>query len=442
MTHTSLLVALQERLSPELRDLLLAVQRAAGEVETPLWVVGGAVRDLLLPDRAILSEIDLAVGADLAVGIRATGGEELASGVAGIAEAVSGRTGAKIHRHDIFGTASLELGGVRIDMARSRRERYPRPGALPIVAAASIDDDLARRDFTINAMAFALGGPEAGRLLDPCGGAHDLERGLLRILHDGSFRDDPTRLVRGCRYAARIDGRFAPGTSRAAQRDTHYITSLSASRFGDAWRLLVSDRAASGALQRAHRLRLASGWLPGWRLSSAVRQIYDPGSAAAWELPAAELYWALSGLSTLDRNILTALPQRCALTRNEQRALEGGVVLRGRRSALGRRGARTSRLVASLRDIPPAALAAAYASWTGVAGNRVEAFLDTWRYVESPLDAASLARIGVEPGRAVGRTLERLRDQVLDGTLAPGDSVSAERWLHSRRERTAAESVD
>ena len=442
MTHTSLLVALQERLSPELRDLLDAVQRAAREFETPLWVVGGAVRDLLLPDPAILSEIDLAVGADLAVGVSAAGSDDLGSGVARLVDAVSGRTGAKAHRHDIFGTASLERGGVRIDLARSRRERYPRPGALPVVAAASIEDDLARRDFTINAMAFALDGLEAGRLLDPCGGARDLARGILRILHDGSFHDDPTRLLRGCRYAARIDGRFAPGTSRAAQRDRHYITSLSASRFGEAWRLLVSDRAAPGALQRAHRLRLASGWLPGWRLSGPVRHMYDPSSAAEWEVPAAELYWALSGLSMSDRDILTALPQRCALTRQEQRALEGGVVLRGRRSALGRRSARTSRVAASLRDIPPAALAAAYASWTGVAGNRVEAFLDTWRYVESPLDAASLARIGVEPGPAVGRTLERLRDQVLDGGLAPKDSVSAERWLHSQRERTAAESVD
>lgn len=442
MTNTSLLVALQERLSPELRDLLLAVQRAARGIETPLWVVGGAVRELLLPNRALLTEIDLAVGADLAVGVSAAGGEKLASGVVGIVEAVSGRTRAKVHRHDSFGTASLELGAVRIDLARSRRERYPRPGVLPIVEAASIDDDLARRDFTINAMAFALDGPEAGRLLDPYGGARDLERGLLRILHDGSFRDDPTRLVRGCRYAARIDGRFAPGTSRAAQRDLHHVTLLSASRFGDAWRLLLGDRAASGALRRAHRLRLASGWLPGWRLSAAVRHLHDPSSAAAWELPAAELYWALSGLSTSDRDVLAALPQRCALTRNERRALEGGVVLRGRRSALGRRGARTSRVVASLRDIPPAALAAASASWTGVAGNRVEAFLDTWRYVESPLDAAGLERIGVEPGPAVGRTLERLRDQVLDGGLAPRDSVSAERWLQSRRERSASERVD
>ena len=105
-------------------------------------------------------------------------------------------------RDEHFLTGKLEAAGREIDVAQTRAESYPRPGALPEVRPATIDEDLARRDFTVNAMAYPLA--EDGELLDPHGGLDDLRAGLLRVLHERSFIDDPTRALRAARYAARF----------------------------------------------------------------------------------------------------------------------------------------------------------------------------------------------------------------------------------------------
>ena len=241
---------------------------AAGE---RLYAVGGAVRDLLRerrsnPDPAGAIDLDLALDGD----------------VIALARSVARRTGAEPVIHDRFLTARLTLDGVAVDLARTRSERYPRPGALPRVRPASIEVDLARRDFTVNAMALVVTGPRRGGLLDPFGGVRDLEGGWIRILHDGAFRDDPTRLLRACRYAARLDARLAPGTARAAARDRGFLARLTAGRFGEAWRLLLADAAAAPALEAASRLRLHEVWLPGWRIAPRLRRAFEPASAHAW----------------------------------------------------------------------------------------------------------------------------------------------------------------
>ena len=172
--------------------------------------------------------------------------------------------------HDRFGTATVTLaGGSRIDLARTRSERYPAPAALPVVTEAPIEQDLARRDFTINAAAFGLTGRHAGELLDPYGGICDRSRREIRVLHEGSFRDDPTRLVRACRYAARFQGRIERATARWAKESLPGIAALSPARFGDAWRALLLDEAAPDALRRARRLRLPEARVPGWTIAPA-----------------------------------------------------------------------------------------------------------------------------------------------------------------------------
>ena len=117
-----------------------------------------------------------------------------------------------LEREGLFLTGRLEQGNAKIDIAQTRTESYPAPGALPEVRPASIADDLARRDFTVNAMAFPLS--EDRQLLDPHGGLDDLRAGLLRVLHDGSFIDDPTRALRAARYAARFGFEPEPQTAR------------------------------------------------------------------------------------------------------------------------------------------------------------------------------------------------------------------------------------
>src|SRR5690606_1894726 len=117
-----------------------------------------------------------------------------------------------------FMTAAVRAGEVAIDVATARRETYDYPGALPRVEPAAIEEDLGRRDFTVNAMALPLQG--APELLDPHGGLADLEAGTLRLLHEASVRDDPTRALRAARYAARLGFKLDPaseGQVRAAR---------------------------------------------------------------------------------------------------------------------------------------------------------------------------------------------------------------------------------
>jgi poly(A) polymerase len=209
---------------PDVPPQLLAalVEAAAGQ---RLALVGGVVRDLLLhrhhqdPWRG-LPDLDLVVegrAADL---------------VERLPQALEHEFGRPVpireQHHGRYGTAEVELelppdcGGTwLLDVASARQEFYPQPGANPVVRPGSLEQDLARRDFTVNAMALVLNPPGADvgaelELLDPFGGQVDLAQRELRFLHPHSLRDDPTRLVRAARYAARLEFRMASSASHQA----------------------------------------------------------------------------------------------------------------------------------------------------------------------------------------------------------------------------------
>src|SRR5215213_453598 len=199
---------------PELR----AVREAAAE---PVYLVGGAVRDLLLGRGR--TDIDLVVEGDAA--------------------ALAARLGAETVEHERFSTAKVRLDGHSVDIATARTESYARPGALPEVAPAeSIEADLGRRDFTVNAMAVPLDGT---RLIDPHGGHADLQAGVLRILHPRSFSDDPTRALRAARYAARFGFELDSGT-RTAIVETDLGTVSADRRANELLRLAGEPQAARG----------------------------------------------------------------------------------------------------------------------------------------------------------------------------------------------------
>jgi tRNA nucleotidyltransferase (CCA-adding enzyme) len=194
---------------------LLAAADAHGEVErlatVEKWgdieLIGGAVRDLLLERTP--RELDVVLDAGEAdFGTAATAfAHELAARIG---------SGALVSSHERFGTALVEWDGGRLDVAARRVESYAAPGALPTVGAGTPEQDLARRDFTVNAIALALSGSRAGELRHAQHALEDLAAGRLRVLHEQSFRADPTRLLRLARYAGRLGFTVEPGTAALA----------------------------------------------------------------------------------------------------------------------------------------------------------------------------------------------------------------------------------
>ncbi len=197
--HSDLAQRVLERMPKMARELTdAAVQLLPGHAR--LYLVGGMVRDALLGRS--LSDLDLAV-------------EGVPARI--LAEALQNVYGGNIISHETFGTTTLRAdNGMIIDIAGTRFESYSHPGALPEVSPGPISRDLQRRDYTINALAVQVS-PQPPRLLDPLGGLEDLERKQLRLLHPLSFMEDPTRVLRGARLAARLGFRFDRDTLELAR---------------------------------------------------------------------------------------------------------------------------------------------------------------------------------------------------------------------------------
>ena len=201
-----LLPSIRDRLHPPIWNLLAKASAKAQEKGWHLYLVGGAVRDLLLVSNnefLLLQDIDLVVdGFHEACDDRA--GVELAT----LLQQIYPESRLSIHGE--FQTAALlwhkdtELGSLWVDIATARTEFYPYPAANPEVEASSIRQDLYRRDFTINALAIRLTSPREGELLDFFGGTLDLRSRLIRVLHANSFIEDPTRIYRAVRFAVRL----------------------------------------------------------------------------------------------------------------------------------------------------------------------------------------------------------------------------------------------
>jgi tRNA nucleotidyltransferase (CCA-adding enzyme) len=225
-------------------DLVLAA--VAGE--SGVHVVGGAVRDALLGQ--VPRELDLVVEGDaVAVARRA-------------AERVNGA----LTVHERFGTARIRTGNFAFDLATARRETYERPGALPTVQlGATLEEDLARRDFTVNAMAVSL---TDGRLTTWPGARTDLDEGILRVLHPRSFVDDPTRMLRLVRYAARLD--FAPASLELI--DPALLATVTGDRLGNELKLLLREPRSAFARLGEWGLGpalLGDGFRAGWLVERA-----------------------------------------------------------------------------------------------------------------------------------------------------------------------------
>lgn len=185
-----------------IKGLLQRIGRIARRRGVDAYAVGGCVRDWLL---------GITQTTDLDITVEGHGPE--------LARAVAGHFGGTLTIHEQFGTATVVIRStvLRVDFATCRREVYAKPAAYPRVVAGNLKDDLFRRDFTINAIAMSIAPGRFGTLIDPFDGVSDLRADTLRVLHGRSFLDDPSRILRGVRFAQRFDLRWERQTARAAR---------------------------------------------------------------------------------------------------------------------------------------------------------------------------------------------------------------------------------
>lgn len=364
----------------------------------PCFLVGGAVRDLLLEREPV--DIDITVEGDAEAVA-----ERLAKALDGVVTA-----------HERFGTATVVAGGVdAVNLAQTRRETYPSPGALPEVEPAGLDEDLGRRDFTINAIAFALNGDRAGELSDPHRGREDLSEGLIRILHPASFGDDPTRLLRAARYAARLGFALEPDSERracAAAADSALAT-VSGPRIRDELVDLLAETEAPRAVELLRDLGVDRALHPGLR--------GDPELVASAKLGAAETGGdaALTALAALmarsDDGGIDAWIDRLGLASTGRDA-----VLRAARRAPGlvdelRQQLRPSRLRRLLDGEPPEVLALVLA--LGGPAEPILDFVSRLSGARLEITGADLLAAGLPESPAVGRALDETLARKLDGEV-------------------------
>jgi tRNA nucleotidyltransferase (CCA-adding enzyme) len=254
--------------------LLAGVAREARASGAAAYLVGGAVRDALLGRAPV--DLDVAV-------------EGPVRSVTRLCRALSERAWTCEVLHERFGTATLRApAGEKVDLAAAREETYPHPGALPVVTpGVPIGRDLGRRDFTVHAMALQLGldGSE-GPLLDPFGGQADLASRRIRLLHEGSLADDPTRIFRAVRYAARLGFELDAGFGEALRRgvESGAFERISGDRLRRALHELLSEENRGVAMELLGRLSVPSALVAGWEVDVATARDLagTPGGDAAW----------------------------------------------------------------------------------------------------------------------------------------------------------------
>jgi tRNA nucleotidyltransferase (CCA-adding enzyme) len=374
---------------PGLSALLRALQGL-----DPSYLVGGAVRDLLRGASGV--DIDVVVEGDAVA----------------VARVVAERLAGEVVVHERFGTATVHAGELDVDLATARRERYTAPGALPDVEPASIEDDLARRDFTINAMAVSL--PD-GTLVDPHGGRADLDARVIRILHERSFVDDPTRLLRALRYEARLGAQLDPRTEELAREAIAggALNTVSGKRIRDELLDLLREPEAPAALERMRELKLDCALHPAWRVmperaASALIACSETGADPALAV--------LAALMVPDAEALHPMLDRLALTRHERDRVARAAEVGGHLAHLLAPDLAASEIHDLLHGEPAETLAVALA-W-GAPGEPVLRYVAAIGGARLEITGDDLVAAGVPESPAIGDALAETLRRKLDGKVS------------------------
>jgi tRNA nucleotidyltransferase (CCA-adding enzyme) len=393
-----------ERLPEETRRLLRDAGALGDRHGWPVALVGGLARDLLDGAATAPGDLDVTVQGDAAALAR------------GLARRRGGEVRQPPREHPTFLTATVDLaGGQHVDVTAARRERYRAPGALPAVETASLDEDLWRRDFSVNALAVRLDAPAWGQVRDPTGGLDDLRRRRIRVLHPLSFIEDPTRLFRAIRFAVRLQARMETATRHLFAESARLAVydALSGDRLRAELELACREAdpvATLGRVARSGALRIV---LPAYRFDRAVGRRLARVVAVTRSLPLVaetrEALFRLALTAHLDAAGWAGFADRLRLP-----PASVGLVERARREALAvasalARAGTPRQAYQILRGVPEVV-----AAWAAVESRRppvrqhVAQHLGDWRGRRPLLRGDDLVALGVARGPVLGTLLRDL----------------------------------
>jgi tRNA nucleotidyltransferase (CCA-adding enzyme) len=396
---------IEQYLPGQLLELVNDISRQAANLGQRVYLVGGIVRDLLLKDPSLRSgprfDLDLVVEGDAVK----------------LAQEVAAAGQAKLLAHHRFGTAKLRYEDFILDLATARKETYARPGALPAITPGTLEDDLIRRDFSINAMAISLAANDYGKLIDPYQGRSDLEHRLIRVLHPKSFSDDATRILRGVCYEQRLAFEFEAQTARLLERDIPMLDSISGDRIRHELEHILEEDRPELAINRLGGLGVLCRICPSLKGVGWISEKFDRARRLKKLNQLPSLYFCLLVYSLSERDIEQFLA-RLNIPAELSRAMRDMLRLKANLPLLDKPSLKPSDIYYLLIEYGPVAIQAnAIATQSPRVRRGLQLFLTKLRYVRTALDGEELKKLGISPGPQMGKVLEVLHKAKLDGEV-------------------------
>jgi tRNA nucleotidyltransferase (CCA-adding enzyme) len=412
--NPNLLTKLATAISPATYALVMHIAQEAEQMGYKAYLVGGPVRDMVLAQP--VNDIDLVFeGAAIP-----------------LARHLARTLGGYALTHDRFGTAKWSLDDPDappthpltqaeglpsfIDLITARRETYEHPAALPTVTFAGIQEDLFRRDFVINTLALQLNGKAAGKLLDPYGGLSDLREGRIRILHDASFIEDPTRIFRALRFEQRLNFLLDPHTRHLLQSAVPLIALLSPDRVRHEVVLLLDEANALAMLEKMARWGMMPYVFPGveWtELQAEKLSTLKAAGVTETVLLLAAVVWGASvevvqgvaerlGLPKEQRDLLLTMAE----IQNDPMLTQPTLANSEIYFRLRKENGQAIEWVAQLTDHP-------------IVRTRLRRYLDDLLHRPIPITGDDLKALGIPPGKQYQVILDKVRAAVMDDVILP-----------------------
>ncbi|MCY4062256.1 MAG: hypothetical protein OXG53_07805 [Chloroflexi bacterium] len=404
------------------------ISHTAREQNLALYLAGGLARDLLLRRRTL--DFDFAVEGD----------------AISFARSLAITCGGRVEVHKSFGTAKWILDNsvtyspslvldelpASIDFVAARRETYAHPAALPNVTPGDMESDLQRRDFSVNALAIQVSPlEEPWPLVDVCDGKADLDRGLIRALHDQSFVDDPTRILRALRYAERLGFELESNTAEWMRAALPYLGQVTGQRLRNEIDLILREPLAGEMLLRLQELGALASIHPAFRISPQLPDLIARCESLEppWSTESVDghtLRWMML-MSSIGSAEARDLCERLALTNRLKGAITASTRLREGIRLLEDPDIRPSRVAQNLDVFPEAALLVGWllAAETPTVQELIAKYASDWRQRRPTISGEDLKAMGLAPGPRYRQLLDRLRFAWIDGEVGSAQEEAA-----------------